>query len=136
MKWIVILLIAIGGIYAARFRRRQENSCSEDKAAVDDKREKENCDATGCGVNCFCDDQALQRAVKTELEYFDDEELDAYKGLAADAYTEEQINLFQEVLTTLQEGEVGDWLRSLDLRGINLPDALKDEAFMRMEEER
>ena len=35
-----------------------------------------------------------------------------------------------------REVEVAGWLRSLQLRGINLPDALKDEAFLIIGERR
>ncbi len=54
----------------------------------------------------------------------------------ADAYDEEAVEEFSEVLYTLREVEVAGWLRSLQLRGINLPDALKDEAFLIIGERR
>ena len=47
-----------------------------------------------CGVNCFCDEATLARATKTEAEYFEDEELDRYKDIGADNYTEQQIEEF------------------------------------------
>lgn len=93
-----------------------------------------DCRKSGCGVTCFCDDITLKRAVKTEIEYFDDEELDEYRGTEADDYTESQVDEFNEVLTTLKPSEVGDWMRSLQLRGIALPAALKDEALMLMDD--
>jgi len=68
------------------------------------------------------------------IEYFDDEELDRFKGKDSSAYTEEEIEEFAEVLHTMYQTEVKDWCRSLTLRGISLPDQLKDEAFMLMEE--
>ena len=71
-----------------------------------------------------------------QINYFDDEELDAYKGIGADDYTEEQTEQFNEVLTTMQPGEVADWLRSLELRGINLPTTLKDEALMLIQDQK
>ena len=40
------------------------------------------------------------------------------------------------MLYTLQEVEVAGWLRSLQLRQVNLPDALKDEAFLIVGERR
>ena len=46
------------------------------------------------------------------------------------------IILFREVLYTLQETEVAGWIRSLQLRNVNLPDALKDEAFLIVGERR
>ena len=48
----------------------------------------------------------------------------------------EAVEEFSEVLYTLREVEVAGWLRSLQLRGINLPDALKDEAFLIIGERR
>lgn len=93
-----------------------------------------DCGKSGCGVTCFCDDVTLRRAVRTEIEYFDDEELDDYRGIEADNYTEAQVEDFNEVLTTLKPSEVGDWMRSLQLRGIALPASLKDEALMLLDE--
>ena len=48
----------------------------------------------------------------------------------------EAVEEFSEVLYTLREVEVAGWLHSLQLRGINLPDALKDEAFLIIGERR
>ena len=70
------------------------------------------------------------------LEYYDDEELDRFRGVEADAYDEDAVNEFRDVLYTLQEIEVAGWLRSLQLRAINLPDELKDEAFLIVGERR
>ena len=58
------------------------------------------------------------------------------QGGEADAYDEEAVEEVSEVLYTLREVEVAGWLRSLQLRGINLPDALKDEAFLIIGERR
>ena len=69
-------------------------------------------------------------------EYYDDEELDAYRGRPSDEYTNEEVEQFQEVLYTMKSDEVAGWVRSLQLRGINLPDDLKDEVFMIVGERR
>ena len=84
-------------------------------------------------MTCFCDDTALKRRLSEEIIYFDDEELDRYKGIAANAYDESQTNDFYEVLTTLRPEETADWLHSLELRGINLPESLKEEAAIMMD---
>jgi hypothetical protein len=48
-----------------------------------------------------------------------------------------EVEEFREVLYTLKEVEVAGWIRSLQLlRGIELPDALKDEAFLILGERR
>ena len=65
-----------------------------------------------------------------DIEYFEDEELDAYRGVAPDEYTDEQIEQFRDVLYTLRPEEVAAWGRSIQLRGITLPTAVKDELIM------
>lgn len=77
-------------------------------------------------------DCVMEQAVK-EIEYFDDEELDAYKGRKSDSYTDEEAAQFAEVLYTMRPSEVKDWTASLILRGISMPDQIKDEAIMLME---
>ena len=59
----------------------------------------------------------------------DNKELDAFKGRRADSYSEDETDQFAEVLETLRPEEVAAWGRSLTLRGINLPDSLKDEYY-------
>ena len=78
-----------------------------------------------CGINCFCDKMVTRRQLSEEIVYFEDEELDAYKGIAADAYTKQQVAEFEEVLTTMRAEEVPEWLHSLHLRGISLPKELE-----------
>lgn len=68
----------------------------------------------------------LEAATKP-IEYFDDEELDAFKGRPSNQYTDEEVEQFAEVLESLRPEEVTAWGRSLHLRGIELPDILKDE---------
>lgn len=77
-------------------------------------------------------DCVMEQAVK-KIEYFDDEGLDAYKGRKSDSYTDEEAAQFAEVLYTMRPSEVKDWTASLTLRGISMPDQIKDEAIMLME---
>ena len=83
-----------------------------------------------CGQHETCERESLLAAVSKNIEYYDDEELDTYRGRNADEYTDEEVEQFEEILYTMREDEVAGWVRSLQLRGINLPDALKDEVFM------
>lgn len=89
-----------------------------------------------CGAHEMCERDSLLAAVSKEIEYYEDEELDRFRGIEANAYNEASVEEFREVLYTLQEIEVAGWLRSLQLRTINLPDALKDEAFLIVGERR
>ena len=75
----------------------------------------------------------MMEAATREIEYYDDEELDRYRGRRSDEYTDDEVHEFADVLYTMHPDEVAGWNRSLILRGINLPDALKDEVIMLME---
>ena len=51
-------------------------------------------------------------------------------------YNEEEVEEFREIMYTCKEDEVAGWSRSLQLRGIELPDELKDELFLIVGERR
>ena len=83
-----------------------------------------------CGEHEVCEKGKIKRALRTDIEYFDDEELDIYRGMLSDEYEDEAVEEFREVLYTMDPKEIDDWLKSLELREVALPDALKDEVFM------
>lgn len=91
-------------------------------------------DSECCGQHEVCERDSLLIAAGQKIEYYEDEELDQYAGVASDAHSAEAIQEFEDVLFTLRKEEVADWLRSLQLRHINLPDALKDEAILLLNE--
>ena len=83
-----------------------------------------------CSIAADCTFDCEEDILKAEPEYYDDEELDAYRGIAADAYSPEQVEEFEEVMTTMRPYEVHGWLVSLGQRGINLPQELQEQALM------
>ena len=89
-----------------------------------------------CGQHEVCEKESLLAAVSKKVEYYDDEELDRFRGHSSDGYSEEEIEEFREVMYTCKEDEVAGWSRSLQLRGIELPDELKDELFLIVGERR
>ena len=93
-------------------------------------------DVECCGQHEVCERDSLLAAVSKKIEYYDDEELDQFIGKAGDAYTEEETEMFRDVLYTTLDVEVAGWVRSLQLRGIELPDDLKDEVFLIIGERR
>lgn len=148
MKIALLVVFALGVVAYVVFgllRKERDGVVKEDDKRADPQKNENalvgagfnarpDCNQGGvCGVSCFCDDEGLRRQMSEEIVYFEDEELDAFRGVDADAYTEEQTEAFAEVLTTLQPQEVADWLHSLQLRGIALPLSLKEEAIMMME---
>ena len=87
------------------------------------------CSLSGiCTLNC--DDEIFAE----EPEYYDDEELDRFRGRGARDYSAEETDEFEEVMTTMRPDEVHGWLHSLELRGLQLPIALHDAAMILVEE--
>ena len=89
-----------------------------------------------CGQHEVCERDSLLAAVSRDIEYYDDEELDQWRGTPSNEYTEEQCALFRDILYTMQSHEVAGWVRSLQLRGIELPDEVKDEVILIVGERR
>jgi len=93
-------------------------------------------DSECCGQHAVCEKESLLAAVSKQIEYYDDEELDRFKGHPSDTYTNEEIEEFRDILYSMQETDVAGWSRSLQLRGIELPDEMKDELFLIVGERR
>lgn len=83
-----------------------------------------------CGQHAVCEKDSLLSAMQKDIEYFADEELDRFRGTSAEAYTEEEEEEFRAVLTTMREDEVPAWVRSLQLRSIEIPAGLRDEVLL------
>lgn len=82
-------------------------------------------DAECCGAHAICE-KGLKKA-SAPVDYFEDEELDAYRHTDAGQYTDAQIEEFRDILYSLRKEEIGDWLISLEKREINLPTVLRQE---------
>ena len=80
-----------------------------------------------CGAHAICE-KGLKK-ITEKIDYFDDEELDRFRGVPSDTYKDEEIDLFREVLYTLRPEEINDWLISLEQREIALPEILRQEAL-------
>lgn len=89
-----------------------------------------------CGQHEVCEKESLLAAVSKQVEYYDDEELDRFRGVASDGYRPEDVEEFREVLYSMKDEDVAGWVRSLQLRAVELPNDLKDEIFMIVGERR
>lgn len=136
--WILIIsLIVLAGIAAiagsVRYRRLQKKI---DRGELEAMPEVKEVDAECCGQHEVCEKESLLAAVSKKIEYYDDEELDKYIGVNPDEYTPDQEEEFRDVFYTMQDTDVAGWVRSLQLRGIALPDNIKDEVFLIVGERR
>ena len=115
-----VALAAIVVVLVKMFGRKDEGVPTAEKA------DGEPCDTCAADPGTCLKERVIQNAVG-EIEYFDDEELDAYSGIPSDAYTDEQIDQFREIFYTIRPEEIPDWFISLEKRHIAFPDPLKQE---------
>lgn len=83
-----------------------------------------------CGAHEVCEKDSLIAAFLEKPEYFDDEELDKFAQRDSAQYTASEADEFREVFYSVLDEEKPRWVRSLQMRGISLPDQLKDEVLM------
>lgn len=125
--WILLATVIFGVVLYAfhRYSPTDDSDNSGDTPPSSTDR-PEGC----CGQHIVCEKESLLAGVSKEIEYYEDEELDNFRGIGPDEYTDEQIEQFRDVLYTLKPEEIGGWARSIQLRKINLPAAVKDELIM------
>ena len=119
--WILIVALVVIGTIA----------CGVSLLWDKDARIEVGTDCASCsGDNAKCEQTCMMEAAVKETEYFDDEELDRFSGRASGDYTDEEAEEFREIMETMRQAEVKAWNRSLILRGVNMPDQIKDEYIM------
>ena len=124
MNIIVISILAIVALgVVVMIGTRIFDSKGTDEPIVVPASDCSSCD----GTNVKCEQVCQMEAATKPAEYYDDEELDAFRGRQSDEYNDEEATMFAEVLETLRPDEVRPWSRSLIVRGINMPDQIKDE---------
>lgn len=127
--WVLIIVLTSFGLVVfllTYFNRKNKTEDTEIKVEF-----SEEC----CGAHEVCDKDSLLNS-DVEIEYFDDEELDKLSHIAPEKLTDEQVKLLSEVFYTLKESDVAPWLRSLQLRAIQLPLELREQALLIVSERR
>jgi hypothetical protein len=124
---IYLLAGIVAALVVAYFFSRKANGEGEEEQVV----VADDC----CGAHEVCEADSLLSS-SDKAEYYEDEELDLYQGREAGSYTDEQIEQFREVLFTLKEREVAGWLKSLQIRQVNPPEIIREEALMIVAERR
>lgn len=136
--WILIIALLALAVFAALIGwiRNQKLQQQIERGEIEAMPQVTPVDMECCGQHEVCEKESLLAAVSKKIEYYDDEELDRYIGTPPDGYTPEQEDEFRDVFYTMREDDVAGWVRSLQLRGIALPNALKDEVFLIVGERR
>lgn len=81
-----------------------------------------------CGMHANCEKR--YSAPPDTIVYYDDEELDELADRNPDTYTPEEIEALRDVMLTLRPEDAFGWERSLEQRRIALPDDLRDELII------
>jgi hypothetical protein len=134
----VCLGIAILIIFEVRARKQQRADNEQSTASsVNDLQQNDlsSSDDGCCGEHLVCERETLLQT-NAKVEYYDDEELDTLIGIPAEDYTEEQYQMIREVFNTLQAKDVPGWVRSIQLRNIQLPLDIREEALLIVVERR
>lgn len=146
MKTLVLLIIFITILFSYLFyinQRKKKITKSEketkeqilSRTDLSEERRKAIESGECCGQHEVCEKDTLINTT-IQAEYYDDEELDLFKNRDPESYTEEEIKQFEEVFYTLKEYDVSGWLKSLQIREVNLPTSIKEEALFLVQESR
>ena len=130
--YILLALVATGAVLYFLHRRDLKRMTPEQREQADRTVEPEEC----CGMHVTCERDSLLASVCPEIEYYDDEELDRYRGTAPDEYSDEAIEEFRNVLLTLLPTDIAGWARSIQLRGIEPPTPVREELLLIVAEAR
>ena len=128
MHILLLALVALGLLAALLGMLSRKTEDNEPEVVQADAASCATCN----GEDERCEQECMLEAAVKAIEYYDDEELDQYRGRPSDGYTDSEGEEFADVLYTMKPEEVKGWNRSLILRQINLPNQLKDEVIMMM----
>ena len=127
--WVLIIILVLFGLvlmvttYISRRKKTVETEITINE------------DGECCGAHEVCDRESLL-STDGSVEYFDDENLDALADLQPEKFTDDQLNQLSDVFYTLRESDVAAWLRSLQVRRIQLPLELREQALLIVSERR
>lgn len=127
-------IVIIAGVAGWWHNRKLKQQLA--KGEIDEIPEPSSVDTECCGQHETCEKDSLLAAVSKQIEYYNDEELDRFRGRHGDEYNEEESDEFREILYTMRDDEVAGWVRSLQLRYVELPDDVKDEVLLIVGERR
>lgn len=130
----LILFIALGLVILVAFELRARKKSGEIEGKMSSAASK-SADGECCGQHLVCERETLLQT-NAKIEYYDDEELDSLANIDPQNYTHEQYQAIREVFDSLKEKDVPGWCRSIQLRNIQLPQDIREEALLIVRERR
>lgn len=122
--YIFTAMVVIGVILYIHDRMTRKPNQQEDEMP---KTEQEECNDECCGTHDVCPSEMMLKHLNDPVTYYEDEELDVFKGRDAASYNDDELEQWRDVLYTLKHDELLGWERSIKKRGIQIPDVIKDE---------
>lgn len=118
---VILIILVILYLLFDNYRKTMSDHHHHDES-------HEGSDGVCCGRHTVCD-----KGYDNSNLYFDDEELDRFRGREQESYTDEEAEEFRNILYTMKEEEVDQWVKCLAARHIELPAQLKDEIFLMLQ---
>ena len=136
----IILGLVILVLFELRARKQSHSDAVSQRSGLTSNSPKDDLTSSApaeecCGQHLVCERETLLQT-NAQIEYFDDEELDALAGINPEDFTKEQHEEIRAVFDTLQEKDVPAWCRSVQLRNIALPQDIREEALLICRERR
>jgi hypothetical protein len=127
MIFLIAIFLSLIAVFVLlkKATEKDESPAAQNEVSTDDS----GC----CGAHEVCEKDSLLNT-QNKFEYYDDEELDQFAGMKSEEYSETDIEEFCKVFYTMRESDVVGWLKSLQLRNIELPEQLRDEALLIVQE--
>ncbi len=123
--YIFLAMVVIGVILYIHDRLTRKPGDSQDGIVKHD--EQGACNDDCCGIHDVCPSEMMLRHINDPIEYYDDEDLDAFRGREPNDYSDDELEQWRDVLYTLKHEELIAWERSIKKRGILMPEVIKDE---------
>lgn len=122
--YIFIAMVVIGVILYIHDRLTNKTS---ENTTQEVEPQQEECSDDCCGTHDVCPSEMMLKHISEPIVYYDDEELDAFKGRDANDYNDDELEQWRDVLYTLRHDELLSWERSIKKRGLMLPSVIKEE---------
>ena len=133
---LILLAFIVGGGAILYLHGRLTRQATTDRETESSTESEPDVETECCGLHITCEKDSLVAGMDAEILYYEDEELDRFRGRPADGYEPAEIEEFREVLLTLRAEEIAGWARSIASRGITLPAEVRDELLMIVAEAR
>jgi len=123
--YIFLAMVVIGIILYVHDRLTRKPGSPEDEIVRPTS--QDGCSDECCGTHDVCPSEMMLKHMNEPLVYYEDEELDTFKGRAASDYSDSELEQWRDVLYTLRQEELMGWERSIKKRGIAMPEVIREE---------